>query len=292
MKEIVNTKEQVKKYYDQEVKDYIEMYGDGYTGYPANLIRLNIITKLLKQKGIRTILDIGCGTGIPMIKLLKKGFRCKGFDFSQEMVNQGKIELKKAGFDSNLIFQADLVDGSNLPKEKFNAIIASGVFPHIENELKALSKIKRMLNRKGSVFIEFRNDLFAAFTLNNYSTDFFLNRVLELELFPKAVSNKIIKFYSQKLNVNKKTNKDRTKIQYTDILAKFHNPLTIEREIFKPSGFSINKIHFYHYHALPPIFEVEHPKLFKEISLKMEKPNDWKGHLMASAYVVEATKDD
>jgi hypothetical protein len=68
--------------------------------------------------------------------------------------------------------------------------------------------------------------------------------------------------------------------------------LTIEDEIFKPNGFSVNKIHFYHYHALPPIFENKYPGLFQELSLRLEKPNDWKGYLMASAYVVEAIKND
>ena len=61
-----------------------------------------------------------------------------------------------------------------------------------------------------------------------------------------------------------------------------------EKEIFNPVGFHVDRIHFYHYHALPPIFEKKNPELFRELSLKMEKPDDWRGYFMASAFVVEA----
>lgn len=281
-----------KKFYDQEAKDYIRMYREGYKEYPANLIRLNFMVERLKQNRIKTILDAGCGTCGPMIKLLEKGFIVKGFDFSKEMVKEGRKELEKMGYDANLISQADLENDATLPDEKFDAIIALGVFPHILNERKALSNMRKRLKKHGLVFIEFRNDLFAAYTLNRYSLDFFLNRVVELSSLPNGIAEEIVNFYSERLKVDKSDRKEKGKITYTDILAKFHNPLNIDEELFRPTGFSIIKIHFYHYHALPPIFENKYPRLFRELSLKMEKPNDWKGYLMASAYVVEARKND
>jgi SAM-dependent methyltransferase len=285
-------KKMAKKFYDQEAKDYIRMYREGYKEYPANLIRLNFMVERLKQNRIKTILDAGCGTCGPMIKLLEKGFIVKGFDFSKEMVKEGRKELEKMGYDANLISQADLENDATLPDEKFDAIIALGVFPHILNERKALSNMRKRLKKHGLVFIEFRNDLFAAYTLNRYSLDFFLNRVVELSSLPNGIAEEIVNFYSERLKVDKSDRKEKGKITYTDILAKFHNPLNIDEELFRPTGFSIIKIHFYHYHALPPIFENKYPRLFRELSLKMEKPNDWKGYLMASAYVVEARKND
>jgi 2-polyprenyl-3-methyl-5-hydroxy-6-metoxy-1,4-benzoquinol methylase len=282
-------KDMAKKYYDQEAKDYLEMYKKGYGEYyPANQIRLNFIVKRLKQNKVSSVLDAGCGTCGPMIRLLKEGFKVKGFDFSKEMVAEGKKELKKAGYNPELVFQADLENDSRLPKEKFDAIIALGVFPHILNEKKALINMKKMLKNDGLVFIEFRNDLFAAYTLNKYSLDFFLNRILDLKSFPDEVSKDVINFFSERLKVDKPERKEKGKIFYTDILAKFRNPLSIESELFNPCGFSIVKLHFYHYHALPPVFEKKYPELFRELSLKMEKTDDWKGYLMASAYVVEA----
>ena len=281
-------KQKAKNYYDQEAEDYIKQYQRGYDQYPANLIRIKLIIERLRKNNVKTILDAGCGTCGPMIRLLKEGFDVKGFDFSRDMVEEGKKELEKAGYDPELIHFADLESGAGFSREKFDAILALGVFPHIVDEKKALLNMRRLLNPNGLVFIEFRNDLFSAYTLNKYSLDFFLNRVIDLNTFPQQVRAEIVDFYCERLRVDKPIKERGGKIRYEDILAKFRNPLSIENELFKLCNFSIVDIHFYHYHALPPIFEKKYPKLFRELSLKMERPNDWRGYLMASAFVVEA----
>ena len=84
------------KYYDQEAQNYKKMYEQGYKYYPANLIRLRLIIKRLKENNSKQILDTGCGTAIPMIKLLKKGFDVRGFDYSKNMISLGKRELELA----------------------------------------------------------------------------------------------------------------------------------------------------------------------------------------------------
>jgi 2-polyprenyl-3-methyl-5-hydroxy-6-metoxy-1,4-benzoquinol methylase len=285
-------KQKAKDYYDQEAGDYIKQYQEGYDKYPSNSIRIKFIIERLKKNNVKSILDVGCGTCGPMIKLLKEGFNVKGFDFSKDMVEQGKEELEKAGYSTELIYLADLEDGSGVPNERFDAILALGVFPHVINEKKALFNMGKLLNPNGLVFIEFRNDLLAAYTLNKYSLDFFLNRIINLNSLPQEVQDEVIDFYSERLEVDKPIKERSGKIRYEDILAKFHNPLSIKNELFEPCDFSIVDIHFYHYHALPPIFEKKYPKLFREMSLKMERPNDWKGYLMASAYVIEAKKKD
>jgi len=285
-------KEKAKDYYNQEAEGYIRQYQKDYAQYPANLIRINCVVERLKKNNIRFVLDAGCGTCGPMIRLIKEGFGVKGFDFSRKMIKKGKAELKKAGYDEDLIYCADLEDKSSLSAEKFDAAIALGVFPHIQDETKALSNIREALKPGGLVFIEFRNDLFAAYTMNRYSLDFFLNRVIDLKSLPRDIRDEVIGFYSERLKLGRLVKKEKKKIAYTDILAKFRNPLTIDSELFKPRGFSIADIHFYHYHALPPVFAERYPELFRRLSLKMERPNDWKGYLMASAYVVEAKRTD
>lgn len=283
-------KQKARDYYSQEASDYIRMYTKKWDLYPANLIRIKFIINRLKKNKVKTILDAGCGTCGPMIKLLKEGFDVRGFDFSKEMVQEGKKELEKAGYDPGLVSFADLENISVLPKKKFDAIIALGVFPHILSEKMALSNMRKMLNPGGLVFIEFRNDLFAAYTLNKYSLEFFLNRVVDLKSLPQKIRNEAIDFYSKILKVDEPVKRKDGRIAYTDILAKFKNPLSISKELFVPCGLSVVDLHFYHYHVLPPVFEGKYPAKFRELSLKMEKTNDWRGYLMASAYVVEAKK--
>ena len=283
-------KKKAQDYYDQESEKYKAMYEEGYEKYPANLIRLKLIINRLKKNNLQNILDVGCGTCIPMIKLLQQGFSVRGFDFSADMIKMGKIELKKVGYDSTSIFQADLEDDSSLPEETFDAILALGVFPHISDELKALINMKKRLNDNGKVFIEFRNELFSLFSLNKYSYDFFLNKMMQKDSLPEDVSNQVIQFYSQLFNVEKSQVENKEKISYNEILARFRNPLTINDELFKPANLEIQKIHFYHYHALPPVFEQKFPKLFYQLSQQLEKPDDWRGNFMCSAFVVEAGK--
>jgi len=286
----VKGKEKAKQYYDQEALDYIKQYQQGYGQYPANLIRIRFIIDRLKKHKVKTVLDVGCGTCGPMIHLLNAGFKVEGFDFAKEMVLQGKKELKKAGYDPELIYDADLERESMMPKKKFDAIIALGVFPHLLDEKAVLLSMRKFLNPGGLVFIEFRNDLFATYSLNKYSLEFFLNRVINLKPFPKNLRNEVIRFYSQRLNVAKPKKRKDGQIRYEDILAKFGNPLTVAKELFLPCHFSVIDTHFYHYHSLPTIFETKYPKMFRQASLKLEKTNDWKGYLMASAFVVEAKK--
>ncbi len=279
-----------RNYYDQEAEDYIKQYREGYDRYPQNLIRIKFIIERLKKINVKTVLDAGCGTCGPMMRLIKEGFDVRGFDFSEDMVKMGRKELEEAGHSGDLIHWADLEEGTDLGDNRFDAMLALGVFPHILDEKKALTNMGKMLNPGGSVFIEFRNDLFSAFSMNNYSIDFYLNRCIDLDEVPEDLRKDVTEFYTKRLQVEPPVKDESGQLRYTDILAKYKNPLTIGKELFKPCDFEIEDIHFYHYHALPPAYEKTHTKIFRELSMKMEKTNDWRGYLMASAYVVEAKK--
>ena len=286
----MNKNKTARDFYDQEAQNYKKMYEPGYEHYPANLIRLKLIIKRLNENKARKILDVGCGTAIPMIKLLKHGFDVEGFDYSKHMVEFGKFELESAKYSSNRVFHADLENNKTMPKRKFDGILALGVFPHIKKEKVALRNIKNCLTKNGKTYIEFRNELFAAFSMNKYSADFFLNELIELEKFPIKIRNELVNFYSKKLSIKRPTKLKDGRVSYNEILARFRNPITIENELFKPEKMKIDKIHFYHFHAMPPIFEKKYPELFRKLSKKLEKSNSWKGHFLSSAFVVEACK--
>ena len=279
-----------REYYDQEAPEYKKMYEPGYEKYPANLIRLNLIIKRLKQNKSRKILDTGCGTAIPMIKLLKQGFDVSGFAYSKQMVEFGKSELISAKYSSKRIFQANLEKNKTLPTKKFDAILSLGVFPHIKNEKIALRNIRNCLNKNGKAFIEFRNELFATFSMNKYSADFYLNELIDVQEIPTKVKSELINFYSKRLSIKRPTKQKNGRISYNEILAKFRNPLTIEDKLFKPENMKIDKIHFYHYHAIPPTFQNKYPELFIKLSKKLEKSDSWKGYFLSSAFVVESSK--
>ena len=72
---------------------------------------------------------------------------------------------------------------------------------------------------------------------------------------------------------------------YDEVLSRTHNPFTA-REQFERAGFCDVKVLFYHYHCLPPLLESAAPALFRARSVAMEKPDDWRGHFMASAFIL------
>ncbi len=278
-----------KEYYDQIAESYKNMYQDEYEKYPANLIRLKMLLKRLKETNSKTILDVGCGTCAPMIKLLKEGFLVTGCDFSHEMIKIGKSQLENEGFSSDLIFQADVEDDSTLPNEKFDAIFALGVFPHLVDESTSLTNLKKRLTPNGKLYIEFRNELFSLFSFNKYTIDFVVNKLLDFDSFPKNIQNDLVDFYTNMFQIEKPIENKSGKISYDEILARFRNPLTIENDLFKSNGLKIDNTHFYHFHALPPIFSEKHEEFFKQKSLEIEKSDDWRGNFLASAFVVEAS---
>lgn len=85
--------------------------------YVLNLIAQN--TKL----PIKSILELGCGTGIHAVGLAKDGFYVHGVDMSSEMLSLAKIRAEKEGCADSLTFV--LGDARNFRVEKnFDAIIS------------------------------------------------------------------------------------------------------------------------------------------------------------------------
>ncbi len=89
------------------------------------------------------ILDFGCGTGVLQEEFEKK-FNAKGFgiDVSKKAINY----CKKRGLSRIKLF-----NGKKIPFKSgyFNLITAIDVLEHIEDDLGALSEIKRVLKKGG-----------------------------------------------------------------------------------------------------------------------------------------------
>jgi len=97
--------------------------------------------KELKNLGVKTILDIGCGTGGFMLKAREAGFEVVGIDISEEMVNLSK--------DKGLeVYHKDLCEFSG----KFDACVAIfDVINYMDDEyLKNFFKcVKNVLKEDG-----------------------------------------------------------------------------------------------------------------------------------------------
>ena len=93
----------------------------------------------------KKILDFGCGTGIYVKLLTKKGAKVKGFDISKEMLNIAKKENPKLNLR--------LGSGNNIPfKDKFDIILSSLVVHYLKDWDKMFKEVGKVL-KKGGYFI-------------------------------------------------------------------------------------------------------------------------------------------
>ncbi len=113
-----------------------------FAGYKQ--ILNEIYNRVLARKGNK-ILDIGFGTGILASKLYEQGFRIRGQDFSERMIELAKEKMPKAE-----LYQGDFTGGlvKELEQNMYDAVIATYSLHHLTEEQK-ISLIKKVLNHSG-----------------------------------------------------------------------------------------------------------------------------------------------
>lgn len=121
--------------------------GKNYTG------EADFLKSLFQKYFVRTVLDVGCGTGTHMKLLEEAGFECDGIDLNKEMLDIAKKKVR-----GNLI-QADMTD-FRLGK-KYDAIICMfAAFNHLiepSYARKALNCFRGHLNSGGILLIDLHN---------------------------------------------------------------------------------------------------------------------------------------
>ncbi|MET7734560.1 class I SAM-dependent methyltransferase [Streptomyces sp. NPDC005402] len=98
--------------------------------------------------GCREALDVGCGDGLLARKLARKAASVTGVDRSPEMIRQAR-----AVASGNITFlEADYLDGTTLPKGKYDFVSAVAVVHHAPFE-DAVAGLVRLLAPGGRLVI-------------------------------------------------------------------------------------------------------------------------------------------
>ena len=268
---------------DEYTKQYKKVKLD--LRYPANVKRLEIFINLLKKYKPKKIIDAGCGAGMPLVEIKKKGFNVQGYDKAKNMVLEAKENLKKNKFPSSLIFHDDFENPKKINNNSVDCILGMGAFFYSKNFNKTILNQKSKLKKNGRLIFSLRNKLFDISTLNDYTKNF-LDEIYEIKNLKKEWRKKY-KDLTKSFTTRKKY-----KIKNIDdekVYSLAHNPLTITNELLK-LGLKCEGIYFYHFHSLPPVFENFDQLYYRKISWKMENPTDWRGFLLASGFVVDCRK--
>jgi 2-polyprenyl-3-methyl-5-hydroxy-6-metoxy-1,4-benzoquinol methylase len=289
------SKADISKLYDAMAEEYSRQYQrenlDTSARYPANYFRLQLQVQRLAECGLRRIYEVGVGEGTPLITLSRLGFQVAGCDISESMVTTARKNFSAAGLNEKLVQWGDIEDSTTLQapidSERYDAVIAAGVLPHITNDTLFLKNMKMLLRPGGKVLIEFRNKLFSLFTFNRHTRDFIINDLLAG--VDEEVRLAVAKDLEPRLRLDQPVSRPspgKGAKSYDAILAKFHNPFEL-KERLERSGFCNVQFHWYHYHPAFPYLEAELGTAFRKSAMRLEHDTSWRGMFLCSAGVIE-----
>ncbi len=97
------------------------------------------------------VLELGCGDGKTLSKLVTSGFNVTGIDVSPNAV---KLAQEKVGGNAKLVLGN--VCSLPFPANSFDAVVAVHVFDHLsaKERQKAIREVKRVLKRNGLLFFQ------------------------------------------------------------------------------------------------------------------------------------------
>lgn len=296
--EIKKVKDTVVDYYENVAADYSSHYDESISFgdnsyYPANFIRLQMLVERIKASGIRSLYDIGAGEGTPMKYFHNMGLKVAGCDMSPSMVKAALDTLTPLGLSDDTVIQADIEDitslSTHIQQGPYDAAIALGVLPHIIDEDLFFKNLKKLVKKKGKIFVEFRNKLFSLFTFNQHTRDFIIDDLLVdvSDRVRSVVDKDLIK--RLEIGEDGTNNRHECAPSFSKNQARFHNPLELIVKL-RSYGFQDIRLNWYHYHPAPPILKDQIQDIFKEEALRLEKQSDdWRGFFLCSAGVIEGT---
>lgn len=143
----------------------MNQFGDVYSQYYDLLYsdkdyneEVKYIDKLIQENGnqVKTILDMGCGTGKHAELLCDKGYSVHGIDLSDEMLKVA--EIRRLGKEDKLHFTHSNIQNLNLNK-KYDAVVSLFHVMSYQNSnedlVKAFKVAKTHLNDKGVFIFDF-----------------------------------------------------------------------------------------------------------------------------------------
>lgn len=278
--------------------NYYDQYYGQAAAYPP--IHADLILDCLLKGGVRTVLDAGCGPASFLKHMGDAPMDWHGFDLTPEMVEEARRVADAMGRESARTWVGSVLDDAAFspPGDRigFDGAVMVGVMPHIpaEADEPVLRRLKGAVEPGGLLIAEARNALFGLFTLNRPSFELFASRLIDWPtLVSQASGDEAATLTGLKEALAARFRMDLPPIRtgkageagYDEVLSRTHVPFELA-DAAKRAGWVDVELLYVHFHALPPMFEPAVPGLFREASLAMENPRDWRGVVMASTFLV------
>lgn len=258
--------------------------------YPANMFRLNAFINLLNDIKPKRVIDVGCGTADPLLAMRKAGHDVDGFDYAEEMVAVAKANVEKAGYSPDIIFRDNMEDITEAKPGTYDCAVALGAVYYARDFPKTIGNVANLLPSGGHMILSLRNDLFSMFSMNDYSVEYMYRTFFPKEKLSADLRRRLDEYMEERHKVQD-VEKVFESIDDRLVHTYNHNPLTVQQDILSEHGLMQQGVYFYHFHALPPIFEHTDREEFRKLSAEFEaNPADWRGMFMCSTFIVHAQK--
>ena len=289
----------VASHYDGSASTYSDQYNEDkiWTNeeYPANFFRLKLVRRILADAGVTSLYEHGVGDATPLVTIAGDGIRVAGNDVSPEMVKFARANMTEHGLDPESINLLDVQSHDAIDTERkragsFEAVMALGVIPHVEDDRWFVDSMDKFLEPGGRLLLQFRNSMFSMFTFNRLTKEFVMDELLPE--VPESIREIVSADLDQRLAVDKPPKRTRpTGDGYDEILSKFHNPFELS-EIVKSFGYKELQFHWYNYHpAYPMLAGSIDAKVYRQAQMDLEGDTSWRGMFLCSAGLIEAVKE-
>lgn len=287
-----------KRWYDDHSVRYDEeSFTQDDNRYGGDVYRVQLVRQLLAQHKPRKVLDVGCGTAVPMINILKDGFDVRGFDFSPGMIAEAKKKLRENGFSEDLANVDDLLSPGLVDrhgKESYDAVVANGILPYIAARDEPHDALAALVKPGGLYVSAYSNALFDLTTFNRFTLDFHKKHFLDRLDLDNATRTELSAALAA-LVTNPEQPRSIPQGARDDIFVRGDVPFEVSADLAK-RGLRQIDILFYKFHAFAPLLKGASPALREAFmrnsrAYEIEAARDWRGYFLASTFIIVCRKD-
>jgi SAM-dependent methyltransferase len=156
---------EVRSYWNHRIHDLeISSHPPGSPGFFADLDeyhfdKLHHLLELVDFNGYagRRVLDVGCGTGVDLVRFVRGGALTTGIDIADSAIGLARENLRHQSLTASLC----VGDGERIPfpDSTFDFVYAHGVVQYTPGDRALVEECRRVLKPSGTAFIQVYNRL-------------------------------------------------------------------------------------------------------------------------------------